>query len=238
MACFVLIPGAGTDPRVYGATIEQLRELGHEGLAPPLPLEDPDARPSDHAAAVAGAAPARGDLVVVAQSLGAFVGPLVAERVDAALLVLLAPMVPAPGETAGEWWESTRHAEAVAGLLERFGPMSGWGQEALDEVFLHDVDPDVARASERFGGAPGPGMFAEPWPLSSWPDVPTRVLCPRDDRLFPWDFQKRVVAERLGIEIDEIAGGTCRCCRGRPSWRGGWWSSTASRSVRHRAGGP
>jgi hypothetical protein len=57
MATFVLIPGAGTDPRVYGATIDALRGLGHEGLAPPLPLDDPEAGPSDHAAAVARATP-------------------------------------------------------------------------------------------------------------------------------------------------------------------------------------
>jgi Alpha/beta hydrolase family len=203
----VLIPGAGTDPRVFGATIEELRSLGHDALAPPLPLGDSDAHPSDHAAAVARAVPSRGELVVVAQSLGAFAGPLVSDRVGAAMLVLLAPMVPAPGETAGEWWENTGHAEAVAGLIERHGPMGEWGQDAVEEVFLHDVDPAVARANERFSGAPGPGMFTEPWPLEAWPEVPTRVLCPREDRLFPWSFQERVVGERLGLELDEIAGG-------------------------------
>ena len=207
MATFVLIPGAGTDPRVYGATIDALRGLGHEGLAPPLPLDDPEAGPSDHAAAVARATPADAEVVVVAQSLGAFAGPLVAERVSAALLVLLAPMVPVSGETAGEWWQNTGHAEAIAHLTERFGPMADWGQEAFAEVFLHDVDPAVAREAARFSGAPGPGMFSEPWPLAGWPDLPTRVLCPREDRLFPWGFQERVVGERLGLSLDEIAGG-------------------------------
>jgi pimeloyl-ACP methyl ester carboxylesterase len=207
MAVFVLIPGAGVDPRVYGATIEQLRELGHDALAPPLPLDDPDARPSDHAAAVASATPRRDDTVVVAQSLGAFAGPLAAEQVGAALLVLLAPMVPAPGETAGEWWENTGHAEATADLRARYGPMSQWGDEAMREVFLHDVDPEVARASERYDGAPGPGMFAEPWPHPGWPDIPTRVVCPREDRLFPWAFQERVARERLGLGIEPIGGG-------------------------------
>jgi hypothetical protein len=207
VATFVLIPGAGTDPRIFGATIEELAALGHEGIAPPLPLDDPDARPSDHAAAVAGAVPAAGDLVVVAQSLGAFAGPLVADEVGAALLVLLAPMVPAPGETAGEWWENTRHSEAIAGLTERHGPMGDWGQEAFREVFLHDVDPDVAAGSADLAGAPGRGMFAEPWPREGWPDVPTRVLCPRGDRLFPLEFQRRVARERLGLEVDEMDGG-------------------------------
>jgi len=207
VATFVLIPGAGTDPRVYAATLDELGGRGHDAIAPPLPLGDADAQPSDHAAAVAGATPVRDDLVVVAQSLGAFAGPLVAARVDAALLILLAPMVPAPGETAGEWWENTRHAEAIGDLVARHGPMSRWGEEAMREVFLHDVEPQVAEAAARFTGEPGRGMFTEPWPLPRWPDVPTRVLCPREDRLFPWDFQARVVADRLAVGIDEISGG-------------------------------
>jgi Alpha/beta hydrolase family len=204
---FVLIPGAGTDPRVYAATIEELHALGHDALAPPLPLDDPGARPSDHADAVAAAVPRDAELVVVAQSLGAFAGPLVAARVPVARLVLLAPMIPKPGETAGEWWGNTGHEAAIADLLERHGPMSAWGPEAFAEVFLHDVDPAVARDSERFQRAPGEGMFGEPWPLGEWPDVPTRVLVPRDDRLFPLDFQRRVARERLRLEIDEMAGG-------------------------------
>jgi pimeloyl-ACP methyl ester carboxylesterase len=49
--------------------------------------------------------------------------------------------------------------------------------------------------------------FASVWPLAAWPQVPTRVLVGRDDRLFPADFQRRVAEERLGITPDEIPGG-------------------------------
>ena len=207
MARYVLIPGAGTDPRVYAATIKALSDLGHDALAPSLPLHDQHARPSDHADAVAAALPGDGDVVVVAQSLGAFAGSLVPARAPVAQLILLAPMIPRPGESAGEWWASTRHEEAIAEVLERYGPMRAWGPDAIATVFLHDVDPDVARDNEPFQGAPGAGMFVEPWPLSAWPDVPTRVLIPRADRLFPLEFQRRLARERLGIEIDEMAGG-------------------------------
>lgn len=207
MADFLLIPGAGSDPRVYGATIEALRALGHEGVAPALPLDSDTATPSDHAEALTAAAPQSDEVVVVAQSLGAFAGTLVADRISAAQLILLAPMIPAPGETAGEWWANSGHAEAIAPTIERHGPMSSWGQEAIDDVFLHDVDPEVARANERYAGAPGSGMFGEPWPLDAWPEVPTCVLIPRDDRLFPLEFQRRIARERLGIDVDEMAGG-------------------------------
>ncbi len=204
---FVLIPGAGTDPRVFQKTIDALADLGHEAVAPPLPLDDDGATPSDHAEAVAAGVPRSDDVVVVAQSLGAFAGPLVAERIPVAQLILLAPMIPKPGETAGEWWDDTGHADAIAGVLARHGPMRGWGPEAFQEVFLHDVDPDVARENERFDGAPGAGMFSEPWPLESWPDLPTRVLAPSEDRLFPLPFQRRVARERLDLEVDVMPGG-------------------------------
>jgi pimeloyl-ACP methyl ester carboxylesterase len=207
MATFVLIPGAGTDPRVYNSTIEALDALAHRALAPPLPLHDQDARPSDHADAVAGAVPRDTELVVVAQSLGAFTGPLVAARVPVAQLILLAPMIPKPAESAGEWWGNTDHEQAITDVLKRYGPMRAWGADAIAEVFLHDVDPAVAQENESFQGAPGTGMFAEPWPLDAWPNVPTRVLAPTGDRLFPRDFQRRLASERLGLEIDEIAGG-------------------------------
>jgi len=204
---FVLIPGAGTDPRVFDATIAALADLGHEALAPSLPLHDEHATPSDHADAVVSAVPDRADLVVVAQSLGAFSGALVPARIPVAHLLLVAPMIPKPGETAGEWWRNTGHSEAIASLTARHGAMRDWGFEAMQEVFLHDVDPQVAQANERYNGAPGAGMFSEPWPLEAWPEVPTRVLAPRDDRLFPLSFQRRVARERLGLDVDVMPGG-------------------------------
>ncbi len=47
----------------------------------------------------------------------------------------------------------------------------------------------------------------EPWPPGTWPDVPTRVLAGRHDRMFPLEFQRRIARERLGLDVDEIDGG-------------------------------
>ncbi|MET0883279.1 MAG: alpha/beta fold hydrolase, partial [Acidimicrobiales bacterium] len=49
--------------------------------------------------------------------------------------------------------------------------------------------------------------FEAPFPLAAWPDVPTRFLLGRQDRLFPAEFQRRVVQERLGFTPDEMVGG-------------------------------
>ncbi len=207
-ATFVLIPGAGIGPSVWCWTIAKLEACGHRGVAPRLPLEDPDAGPSAHADAVVEAVrQLGGPLVVVGQSLGAFAASLVAARVEVSELILVAPMIPAPGETAGDWGAAVKHNEAIAALIQRLGPMSAWGPAELAEVFLRDVPAAIAAAAERFNGIPGPGMFREPWPLSAWPPVPTRVLAPRDDRLFPLAFQRRVVRERLGLPVEEMPGG-------------------------------
>src|SRR5947209_14427886 len=80
---FVLIPGAGIDPGAWCWTIAELEARGHRGVAPPLPLADPDAGPSAHADAVIEAVrQLDGPLVIVGQSLGAFAASLVAARVD------------------------------------------------------------------------------------------------------------------------------------------------------------
>lgn len=73
--------------------------------------------------------------------------------------------------------------------------------------FLHDVSPHIVAAGEAHQRNEADIAFAQPWPLDAWPDVPTRVLAGRDDRLFPVDFQRRVAQERLGITPDEMPGG-------------------------------
>jgi pimeloyl-ACP methyl ester carboxylesterase len=208
---FVLIPGAGADPRVYAATIEALHDLGHEGIAPPLPLDDPEAGPSAHADAAIAALPDPhpAPLVIVGQSLGAYTAAVLADRLAPQRLILLAPMIPKPGETAGDWWEGTGHPEAIAELTARLGPPEDWDEAALEEVFYHDVDAATLAANDEFDGRPAPGMFSEPLAVERWPYEPTTVLAPRDDRLFPLEFQRRLTRERLSAEVDfvEMPGG-------------------------------
>ncbi len=73
--------------------------------------------------------------------------------------------------------------------------------------FLHDVPEHVAAAGEPHQREQAGTPFGQPWPLEAWPDVPTRVLVGRDDRLFPVAFQRRLAEQRLGITPDEVAGG-------------------------------
>lgn len=113
MATFVLVHGAG-DAGWYWHLVEaELRARGHDTIAPDLPCTDESASLDDYAVAVTEAAGNRRDLVLVGQSYGSFTATLAASRLPARLLVLVAGMIPAPGETPGEWWTNTGYRQAV-----------------------------------------------------------------------------------------------------------------------------
>ena len=212
MATYVLIHGAGSDAWIWHRVVPLLRAAGHQVVAPDLPVADDAADLGVYAdtvvAAVSGTdAQAEGDLIVVAQSMGGFTGPLVCGRLPVRLLVLLAAMVPAPGESPQDWWANTGFAEARSELDLSEGRDPDAEFDPL-VTFFHDVPPDTtSEAMSR----PVPGQsdtpFAKPWPLDHWPDVPTRFLLCRQDRFFPAAFQRRVVRERLGFVPDEMDGG-------------------------------
>ena len=208
MATFVLIPGAGGSAWYWHRLVPELRERGHEAIAVELPTGDEAAGLPEYADAVVEAIGERTEgLVLVAQSMGTYTAPLVCERVPVDLLVLLNPMIPAPGETAGDWWEATGQAAARRGQAAREGRDLDRDRDLLD-TFFHDVPAEltneaIAQGEPEQSATP----FGQPWPLERWPDVPTRILQGRDDRLFPVEFQRRVAQERLAITPDEMPGG-------------------------------
>ncbi|MYW03557.1 alpha/beta hydrolase, partial [Streptomyces sp. SID3343] len=145
-------------------------------------------------------------VIVVGQSLGGFSASLAAARLPTALLVLVNAMIPRPGETAGEWWGNTDQDAALRANNVREGRAA---DAAFDPLlyFLHDVSPSLVARTWAHQHGQSDAVFAKPWPLSAWPDVPTRVLVGTDDRFFPAGFQRRVARERLGITPDELPGG-------------------------------
>src|SRR6266498_3644093 len=196
MATVVLIHGAG-DVGWYWHLVEaELREHGHDTVAPDLPCDDDSAGLPEYADTVLEAIGVRSNLVVVAQSLGGFTAPLVCERVPVKLLVLVAPMIPAPGEAPAEYWANTRYGEEA----------QEWYEDDI-ALFYQDVPPELASEALKRSRRQSEDRLGEPSPLAAWPDVPTRVLLCRDDRLFPVAFVRRVARERLGITPDEIDGG-------------------------------
>ena len=190
MSTFALIHGGGSSAWDWHLVEPELRSRGHDTVAVDLPTEDPTAGWWEYADAVVEAVGDRADLVVVAHSLGGFTAPLVCVRRPVDVLVLLAAMVPAPGELFGDWWENTAYQSP-----------------GDDDLYYHDVPPELAAEAQRRERDQVAKPLEQPWPLEAWPDVPTRYLLCRDDRVFPPEWARRHARERLGIEADEMDGG-------------------------------
>jgi pimeloyl-ACP methyl ester carboxylesterase len=208
MSTFVLIHGAG-DVGWYWHLVEaELRARGHDVVAPDLPGDDESKTLDDYADAVVEAIGGKRNLVVVGHSFGAFTAPLVADRLPVDALILLAGMIPSPGESPGAWWANTGYQSAVEKQAERDGGLTGNPDPYLS--FYHDVPRKLAEeALGKERAHPSTVAMAAPWPLAAWPNVPTRFVLCTEDRVFPPDFLRGLASERLGIVPDEIAGSHC-----------------------------
>jgi pimeloyl-ACP methyl ester carboxylesterase len=186
----VLVPGAGGQAWDWHRVVPLL----DDAIAVQLPTDDPGAGLQDYGDAITAAAGDRERVTLVAHSLGAFSAPLA--TLDVERIILVAPMIPAPGETFGEWWDASGQTAAGA---PPFDPV---------ESFYHDVPAAIREQALRRGESPQPDKpLAEPWPLPAWPDVPTRVIACRHDRLFPLEFMRRLARDRLGVEAEVIDTG-------------------------------
>lgn len=194
---FALIHGVG-DAGWYWHLVEaELRARGFDSVAPDLPIEDDSAGLSEYADAVLEAIGDRENVVVVAQSFGGFVAPIVADRLGsrARLIVLVAGMVPMPGERPDDYFAATRYRSEPTDDDSEIG------------VFYHDLPRPLGEEALRHGRRQADTPGNAPWPLPAWPDITVRFVLCRDDRFFPAAWLRGVVRERLGIEPDEIDGG-------------------------------
>ena len=191
---FVLIPGAGGTAWYWHRVVPLLQAAGHEAIAVDLPGDDPAAGLPEYAHLVASAIGSRGNLVLVAQSLGGFTAPLVAAKVPVGSVVLVNAMIPCPGETPGAWWDNTGWADARVAAAEQ----GGYGTEFdLAVYFLHDVPPEVAAAGEPYQRPEADAVFGSACDFSTWPPVPIRAVAGADDRFFPVGFQQALARDRL-----------------------------------------
>jgi pimeloyl-ACP methyl ester carboxylesterase len=190
MATFALIHGGGGSAWDWHLVAPELREREHEPVAVDLPSEDASAGWWDFADTVVRALGERRDLIVVGHSLGAFTAPLVCVRLPVDLLVLVAGMIPFPGELFDEWWAN-----------------AGYVASGYDDVFYHDVPPQLAAEAKRRERDERAKALRQRWPLDEWPETTTRYLLCRHDRMFTARWARRHARERLGLEADEMPGG-------------------------------
>ena len=198
VATFVLIHGGGDVGWYWHRVERELRQRGHDTVAPDLPCDDDTAGLAEYADTVIDAVGGRRGLIVAAQSFGGFTAPLVAARVPVDVLVLVAGMIPAPGEAPDDWPANTGFDEVMRQQAQRYS--------GADLVY-HDVSPALAEQARRHARDQSDTPGLAPWPLDTWPPAPTRfVLCTKD-RFFPPEFMRRVVADRMDVVPDEIAAG-------------------------------
>lgn len=188
---FVLIPGAGCTPYHWHPLTAELRRRGHTVVEVDLPCEDETAGLGSYVDAVVEAARGHTGLTLVAHSLGGMTAPLVCERLPVDLLVLVAAMIPAPGETVADYWDNTGYE---------------WVDDESVDTFFHDLPAELGAEARRQLKEQSDRPMRDPSPLKSWPEVPTRAVIGRDDLLFPAEFLRRVTRERLGLVPDEMPG--------------------------------
>lgn len=126
------------------------------------------------------------------------------DRVQARTRVLVDAMVPAPGETPGGWWEATGAIDARVDAAQSRGYSVEFD---VATYFLHDLAPDDAAAVLADPGQEADTAFGQPCDIAAWPDVATAAVVGRDDRLFPAEFQRRLLRERAGVAATVIPGG-------------------------------
>jgi len=197
------VHGAGDSGWYWHLVAAELHERGFETVAPDLP----DGETSLVACAdrVVEAGAGADEVVVVAQSFGAFAATLAAARLPTEMVVYVAGMVPRPGESPADWWSAVDYAGAVRDQAARDGGLTG--HEDPYVAFYHDVPRGLAEEAmkrERTGS-----LTDEARPLDPWPPLHTEFVLCAEDRFFPADLMRRVVTDRLGIVPDEIDAGHC-----------------------------
>ncbi len=168
-------------------------------------MDDPKAGLTAYVDLAVATAEAHDDLVVAAQSMGAFTAVPVCERLPPRRLVLLNAMIPEPGETINEWWEKTRWEDA-----RRSAARAGGYPEEFDlqNYFLYDVPPAIAAGGANRQREEAEIAFEEPCPFRGWPAVDTVVMAGQHDRFFPFSFQERIARERLGAGAHPLPADT------------------------------
>ena len=122
--------------------------------------------------------------------------------------VLLAGMIPAPGESPGQWWTNTGYRQAANQQARLDGGKTGHDDPLIS--FYNGLPRPLAEEALRRGGrGESSVVWNTPWPLDTWPDVRTKFILCQDDQFFPAAFMRRLAQQRLGTAPDEIPG--CHC---------------------------
>src|SRR3979409_913185 len=103
MRTFLLIPGAGGAAWYWHRVVPKLAGAGHTAIPGDLAGAGPSSGLPEYVGLLVEAADGRGEIMLVAQSMGAFTALSACSRVAVRRLVLLNAMITAPGEPPHDW---------------------------------------------------------------------------------------------------------------------------------------
>ncbi len=205
MATFGLVHGGFHGAWCWDRLIPPLAACGHDAVAMDLPIDDPDATLLDYVGAVVDALDGVEEpVVLVGHSMGGLVIPHVARSRPVERLVFICAMFDNLPDRAIEVDpDEVVVAPFDTSTLTENGGLITVSPEGAAAGFYPDCDPvDVEWALARLrpqGHAPATPLIAP------WPDVPSTVIVCTDDR--QREYQRLVVAPRLGVEPIELPGG-------------------------------
>jgi pimeloyl-ACP methyl ester carboxylesterase len=212
MATFALVHGAWHGAWCWERLTPLLQQAGHDVVAADLPCDDDRARSFHPYADVVCAAleGRRGDVVVVAHSLGGATGTLVAARRPVRHLVYLCAAVPSPGKSfydQGQEEPDMVNPDWNKGLSQPDGQLrTTWVDvEVARRLLYSDCDDQtVAAAFDRLRPQSA-YPFTAKLELAEMPSIAcTTVIC-TDDQLLTPQWQRRMARE-IGAEIAELPG--------------------------------
>jgi pimeloyl-ACP methyl ester carboxylesterase len=132
---YVLIPGAGGMAWHWHRVARLLAQIQREAVTVDLPGDNASDSLDVYAEIVVREIGQRTNNILVAQSLG-FTAAIVCDRVTINRLVFVNPMIPLPGETAGDWWQNM----GATGARREAAESAGYSTEFdVQTYFLHDL---------------------------------------------------------------------------------------------------
>lgn len=211
MTTFCLIHGSWHGKWCFERLTPCLEAAGHRALAVELPSDRPGTTCSEYAEVVAAELEEDDDQVIlVGHSFGGLTIPLVPALRPVHRLVYLAALIPKPGMSMTEQFESGEEAIVFEGgrELNPEGTLSLWSdREAAIAAMYHDCTPEDATWAWSKLRPQSRAAQNEICPLNELPDIPASYVVCRDDRMASTEWGRRTARARLGTDPVEIDGG-------------------------------
>jgi pimeloyl-ACP methyl ester carboxylesterase len=213
MTTFCLIHGSWHGKWCFERLTPYLEAAGHRALAVELPSDRPGTTCSEYAEVVAAElGDDDDDVILVGHSFGGLTIPLVPALRPVRSLVYLAALIPKPGMSMSEQFESGEEAIVFDGgrELDPEGKLSQWSdREAAIAAMYHDCTPEDASWAWSKLRPQSRAAQNEVCPLNELPDLRSSYVVCSDDRMASTEWGRRTAQARLGIDPIEIDGGHC-----------------------------